>query len=237
MADKKTTSLVNFYEKMPKNLLTTSNNPHYDLHKIKVPFRMLIVGSSGSYKTGTLLNLINIMSDTWDKIVIITKNADEPLYRFLQTKIKGDQLQVLEGVDKIPDLDKFNKSENNLVVFDDLMLDNLKYVAQYFIRARKRNVSCVFIAQSYFGNGDKEFKNIRRNLNYIIVKKISGLRDLQLIMREYSLGLTKEEMVKLYERTTGKSLQDFLMIDLEATPEGRFRHNFDVIGDMAGFMA
>jgi hypothetical protein len=235
MTDKKT-NLVNFYEKMPKNLLTTSNNPHYDIHHIKVPFRMLIVGSSGSYKTGTLLNLINIMAGTWDKIVIITKNADEPLYRFLQTKIKGDQLEILEGIEKIPDLDKFNKADNNLVVFDDLMLDNLKYVAQYFIRARKRNVSCVFIAQSYFGNGDKEFKNIRRNVNYIILKKISGMRDLQLIMREYSLGLTKEEMVKLYEGTTGKSLQDFLMIDIDAPPEGRFRHNFDVIQDLPEFL-
>jgi hypothetical protein len=68
------------------------------------------------------------------------------------------------------------------------------------------------------------------------LKKISGMRDLQLIMREYSLGLTKEEMVKLYEGTTGKSLQDFLMIDIDAPPEGRFRHNFDVIQDLPEFL-
>jgi hypothetical protein len=43
-------------------------------------------------------------------------------------------------------------------------------------------------------------------------------------------------MVKLYERTTGKSLQDFLMVDIDAPPEGRFRHNFDVITDLPDFL-
>jgi hypothetical protein len=224
----KKAELVNFYSKMPKSLLNQTNNPNFDIHHIKIPFRMLIVGSSGSYKTGTLLNLINIMSDTFMTATIITKNADEPLYKFIQTKIPSTHLTIVEGVQNIPKLDEFDKKENHLVVFDDLMLDNLKDVAEYFIRARKQSVSCVFISQSYF-SPDKHFKLIRRNCNYIILKKISGMRDLNLIMREYSLNITKEEFVKLYESITNRSLTDFLMIDLDAPPNERFRHNFDAI--------
>lgn len=227
--NEKKAELINFYSKMPKTLLTQTKNPNFDIHHIKIPFRMLIVGSSGSYKTGTLLNLINIMSDTFMSVTIITKNADEPLYKYIQTKIPSTHLNIVEGVQNIPNLDEFDKSDNHLVVFDDLITEkNLKSVSEYFIRARKQNVSCVFITQSYF-SPDKDFKLIRRNCNYIILKKISGMRDLNLIMREYSLNITKEEFVKLYQSITNTSIMDFLMIDVDASPEERFRHNFQAI--------
>ena len=51
MEKKKTYNPVNFYKVIPKELLLQANNPNYDKHKIKIPFRMLICGSSGSYKT------------------------------------------------------------------------------------------------------------------------------------------------------------------------------------------
>lgn len=225
----KKAELINFYSKMPKNLLNHSNNPNFDIHHIKIPFRMLIVGSSGSYKTGTLLNLINVMHDTFMSITIITKNKDEPLYKYLESKIPSTHLNIYEGVENIPKLDEFDKKENHLVVFDDLITEkNLNYVAEYFIRARKQNVSCVFITQSYF-SPDKNFKLIRRNCNYIILKKISGMRDLNLIMREYSLNISKEEFVKLYEDITKENIMNFMMIDIDAPPEERFRFNFEKI--------
>ena len=67
--DKKV-KLTNFYETIDKKLLLPQKNPNYDIHGFKIPLRMLIVGSSGSYKTGTLLNVIKTMNDTFDKIVI-----------------------------------------------------------------------------------------------------------------------------------------------------------------------
>lgn len=218
----------NFYEKVPKKLLDKRPNPHYEEHGIKVPFRMLIVGSSGSGKTNTVLNLINAMPETFMSIHIITKNADEPLYRYLQTLIPADQLEILEGVENIPDLDKFDKKENHLVIFDDLILDDLREVGQYFIRARKLGVSCCFLSQSYI-NPDKNFKLMRRNCSYLILKKLGGMRDVATILREYSLGIDKKEFTKLYEKATGGGINDFLMIDNEAPPEQRFRFNYEPI--------
>ena len=50
-----------------------------------------------------------------------------------------------------PDLDKFDKKENHLVIWDDLVLEkNLKPVEEYYIRARKLNCSVIFLSQSYF---------------------------------------------------------------------------------------
>ena len=53
-------------------------------HKINLPFKMLIVGSSGSGKTQTLMNILKIMNGTFHNISIITKNKDEPLYNYLE---------------------------------------------------------------------------------------------------------------------------------------------------------
>ena len=46
------------------------------------PYRMLIIGSSGSGKTNTLLNLINEQEDV-DKIYLYAKDLSEHKYEFL----------------------------------------------------------------------------------------------------------------------------------------------------------
>jgi ABC-type lipoprotein export system ATPase subunit len=77
-------NVKNFYEaKDMKKFLDKRENPHFNEHKIKLPFRMLIVGCSGSGKTNTLLNLIYMMPDTFSQIVIVTACKDEPLYNIL----------------------------------------------------------------------------------------------------------------------------------------------------------
>ena len=72
--------IENLYEKIPKEMLDEAENPNYDLHKFKLPFRMCIVAPSGSGKTNFLINLLRLFScgskGTFSTITIITKNAD-----------------------------------------------------------------------------------------------------------------------------------------------------------------
>jgi ABC-type dipeptide/oligopeptide/nickel transport system ATPase component len=221
---------INWYEKIPKRFLTKSHNPHYDKHKIKIPFRMLIAGSSGSGKTNTLLSLLNIMPSTWEKIVIITKNKNEPLYEWLEDKLSKEDFKIQE-IDKegMPDLDKFDKTKNNLIVMDDLVGEkNQKPMEQFFLRSRKVGCSLVYISQSYYAVP----KMIRNNLNYIIIKQISSMKNLLMISREYDLGLDKKDLIEIYEDAT-KEKMGFLMIDLEANPKEKFRKNFDEIYEIA----
>ena len=49
------------------------------------PYRILIIGGSGSRKTNTLLNLIKEQDDT-DKMYLYTKDLSEPKYEYLVKK-------------------------------------------------------------------------------------------------------------------------------------------------------
>jgi hypothetical protein len=184
---------------------------------------MLIIGCSGSGKTHTFVNLLKVFSKTFQNIHVITKNKQEPLYQYLEEKIGKKGLIISEGISSLPDLDDYNKDEQSLIVLDDLVLEkNQKRITEYFIRCRKLNISVIYISQDYYSVD----KMIRRNLNYLIIKQVSSLRDLRLIMSEYSIGLDKEEMERLYKYcTSDKDIGSFLFIDMEDR-RYRFRKGF-----------
>jgi len=222
--------MVDFYKSMPKKFLLQSHNPIFKDHKLDLPFRMLIIGGSGAGKTQTLMNLIRIMNGTFNNIHIITKNKDEPLYNYLESKVDTG-LSITEGIDSAPNLDDFDKKEQSLIVMDDLVLEkNQKQLEQYFIRARKLNCSLVYLSQSYFAVP----KMIRMNLNYLIIKRLNTLQDLFRMMREYSLGVSKDVLVDLYQHSIQDNKQDFLLVDLDSEPKDRFRFNFLDVYDLNG---
>ena len=59
------------------------------------PYRILIIGGSGSGKTNALLNLINNQPDI-DKIYLYAKDTYEAKYQFLINKIFNDPLMILK---------------------------------------------------------------------------------------------------------------------------------------------
>ena len=212
--------MVDFYKSMPKKLLLQSHNPNFKDHKLNLPFRMLIIGGSGAGKTQTLMNLIRIMNGTFNNIHIITKNRDEPLYNFLESKVETG-LSITEGIDSAPNLDDFDKKEQSLIIMDDLVLEkNQKQLEQYFIRARKLNCSLVYLSQSYFAVPK--------------IKRLNTLQDLFRMMREYSLGVSKDVLVDLYQHSIQDNKQDFLLVDLDSEPKDRFRFIFLDVYDLNG---
>jgi len=153
MPPKKQAELKDWYKEIPKKYLLKQHNPHYETHKIKLPFRMIIAGNSGSGKTQTLLNLIYNMPDTFEKIFITTKCKDEPLYNFLEDKLKDKGLKITEGISELPDLDSLDKEQTSLIILDDLVNEPAKQqrpICDYFIRARKKNASLIYMTQSYY---------------------------------------------------------------------------------------
>lgn len=182
---------------------------------------MLICGNSGSYKTGTLLELIKRMDDTFEQIIICCKAKCEPLYEFLASRLS---IQFYEE-GKIPNIDEFKDGrKQTLIVFDDLVLmkDQSK-IAEFFIRSRKYNVSCIYISQSYY----KTPKIIRININYLILKKLPSTRDLKMVLSENSIGLNIDQLTNIYKNITSRSNLDFLLIDIDKV---HIRHNFlDII--------
>ena len=131
------------------------------------PYRILIIGSSGSGKTNTLLNLINEQKDI-DKIYLYAKDLSESKYEYLiknrenaGIKYLNDSKAFIECSNTMNDIyENINNYNSNrkrkiLIVFDDMIADfmtNKKFqllIKELFIRCRKLNISLVFITQSY----------------------------------------------------------------------------------------
>jgi DNA polymerase III delta prime subunit len=221
-------SLTNFYEhKGVKKYMKDNHNPNFNIHHIKVPFRMLIIGASGTGKTSTLLNLIKVMSNTFTRICIITKDKAEPLYQYLYDATGGKHGNVtIENFDEkgLPDLKEFHSDQNSLIVMDDLVNQSAKEqkpICDYFIRARKKGVSLVYISQSFYAIP----KMIRNNVSYIILKQVSSQRNLQMIVKDFSIGISKDKAMELYKDAT-QDFTSFLLLDLD-NPKQPFRKGFD----------
>ena len=122
------------------------------------PYRILIIGGSGSRKTNPLLNLINVQDDI-DKIYLYAKDLSDPL---IGIRYCNDPNAFIECsntmVDVYENMDDYNpsKKRKNLIVFDDMITENMtnkKYqviIKELFISRRKLNISLVFTTQSYF---------------------------------------------------------------------------------------
>jgi hypothetical protein len=222
--------LLDWYKEIPKKFLLKQHNPNFEIHGIKTPFRMLIIGGSGAGKTQTFLNILHNFGNTFNNIYIITKNKDEPIYNYLEDKLGDKGLTITEGIASAPSLESLDKDDQTLIVLDDLVLEkNQKSLEEYFIRARKLNCSLIYISQSYFAVP----RMIRQNLTYLVIKRLNTLKDLFRIMNEYSLGVDKKELKEIYDSATKENKQDFLLVDLEESPDNRFRKNFNEIFDIS----
>ena len=83
--------MINFDDYTNENKL--KHNPDWS-YIPDHPYRILIIGGSGSGKTNTLLNLINNQSDI-DKIYLYAKDLYEPKYQFLINKRESIGLKHL----------------------------------------------------------------------------------------------------------------------------------------------
>ena len=219
----------NFYEKKEVQCYNRKYvNPNFKYHQINIPFRMLVIGASGSGKTDILLNLLNMMTNTFNHIYLFTRNLDEPLYEYLIASISKDYLHCYEGLDELNRMDLNIAFEGQcLVIFDDLVLEkDQSKICELFIRGRKlgNGVSLCYLSQSYY----KIPKTIRLQSNYIILRNISSTRDLNMLLADSSLGVTKDILNTIYKGCVKKSITDFLFIDLNADPEKSFHKNFDI---------
>ena len=149
---------------------------------------MLIIGPSGSGKTNTLLQLIKNLHPI-DKIYIYAKDIGEEKYKFLINKREQAGLKNLNNSkgfieysddmdDVLDDINNYNKNRDKkvLIVFDSMIADieynkNFKrIIKELFYRARKINVSIIFITQYYF----RALKDARLNSTHYRIMKIGN---------------------------------------------------------------
>ena len=206
------------------------------------PFRMLIIGPSGSGKTNTLLHLINNLHPI-DKIYLYAKDIHEPTYECLINKREQAGIKNLNDPnafieysddmnDVLDDINNYNKNRHKkvLIVFDDMIADieynkNFKQIIkELFYRARKINVSIVFITQSNF----RALKDARLNSTHYIIMKINNKKELKRIAEEKSGHLDYKDFLKMYNYCTEEPYS-FMTRDARPTATMPFKKNFNDI--------
>ena len=204
------------------------------------PFRMLIKGRSGSGKTNVLLHLINNLHPI-DKIYLYAKDIHKSKYKYLINKREQAGIKNLDDPkafieysddmdDVLDDINNYNKNRDKkvLISFDDMIADieyNKKFkkiIKELFYKARKINVSVVFITQSYF----RTFKDARLNSTHYILMKIGNKKELKRIAEEKSSHLDYKDFLKIYNYYT-KEPYSFMTIDARRTATIPFNKNFD----------
>ena len=132
--------------------------------------------------------------------------------------------------DVLDDINNCNKNRDKkvLIVFDDMIADieyNKKFeriIKKLFYRARKINVSIVFIAQSYF----RALKDAGLNSTHYILMKINNKKELKRIAEEKSGHLDYKDFLKMYNYCTSEPYS-FMTIDTRPTATILFKKNFD----------
>ena len=181
--------MINFDNYVNENKTKHNKNwPYIPDH----PYRILIIGGSGSGKTNVLLNLIEKQPDI-DKIYLYAKDLYEAKYQYLikiREKVRidhhNDLRAYIEYSNDMRDVYKYinyyNPDRKNkiLIVFDNMIADMIhnkkldSIVTELFIRGRKLNISFVFMTQSYF-KIPKDFrlntKRFRLNTTHFFIAK------------------------------------------------------------------
>ena len=144
--------MINFDDYVNENKTEHNKNwPYIPDH----PYRIFIIGGSGSEKTNLLLNLIENQPGI-DKICLYAKDPYEAKYQYLINEREGvdinhsnDPKAFIEYLNDMHDvnrnIDDYNPNKENkiLIVFDDMFVDMIhnkklnSIVTELFIRGRK----------------------------------------------------------------------------------------------------
>lgn len=209
------------------------------------PFRMGIIGGTGTGKTNILLNLL-LKYIIFDKVYLYAKDLTEPKYIFMieffeklrirlekkmKKKHKDKEVQVeplLEIGNKIDDIinvDDLDKEKVNIIIFDDFVTEkDQDKIIDLFIRGRKKNCSIFYLSQSYFSIP----KNVRLQMNYFIIFNIPSRKELIELSKDHATDVEHKEFIKIYQECT-REPYSFLFIDNKSPACIKYRSGFDKI--------
>lgn len=175
-------------------------NPIRYKHAPKTPSRILICGPTGCGKTNLVLNLI-YQYLPWSDLWIFARDITESKYTTLRddcNEIKdANWFHMSNSIEDIPDVDALDGyPRHHVMVFDDFINANneeKKAINDLFIRGRKKNVTLIFLSQSFFNTS----KLLRLQCNYYCFFKFPDHREILEICK--SLFIDKDEFIGYYK--------------------------------------
>ena len=197
-----------------------------DSYILKWPFRMVIVGDSSRGKTNLVMYMIlsGKFFNQPDIIFYYGRNIEQDKIKYLKnisnkikSKIEYDFFVLENDPNNIPYADYYDNNSKTLVIFDDLMTVSknvLKRIVDHYIFGRQKNISCIFLSQSYI----EIDQSIRLNSNYMVIYEPKTRRCKKMVLLENNID--DNELFK--RNINGK--YDFLFIDKN---NDKYYNNFD----------
>jgi Poxvirus A32 protein len=235
---------MNLYELIPRKYLPKIEKYlNFEQTQLKLPLRAVVVGSSGGgakgAKTHAAIRDFILGVNNWRTVTLVLMTPDQPLWnwirdvfldleRRLNRSSHGAPITILteySSLEELPTVDEFpDLPGQHLLIVDDCLLEaksELNKVAEYYVRGRHKRVSPVFLAQDFY----KVPKLLRSNASLLMFKELKT-RDRNLILSEFSLGPSKQELAAMYDACRVRFTSNVFTIDLAApSPEYTFRCN------------
>lgn len=211
-------NVINFNQDQMKN-------KHHKL--LPNSIRGLIVGPSGCGKSNLLINLILQPGwIDWERLIVISPTAEQEVWdpvREFEDKNQRFLTIDFRDIDDAPDPEDLDEKYNNLIVFDDCMLENQKSAAKLFSRGRHKNADVLYLFQKY----TEVPKVIRDNCNFIILFNGIDGEAIRTIHRAWCTDVSLQDFQTWFSESTSKPYS-FVVIDL-SNRKKKYRMGFDKV--------
>ena len=232
--------MINFDEYTNENKIEHNLKwPHIPDH----PYRILIIGGSGSGKTNALLNLINNQPDI-DKIYLYAKDPYELKYQYLINKREkvgldhfNDPKAFMEYSydmqDVYKNIEDYNprKKRKVLRVFDDMIADmiNNNKLDSIVTNCLLGAENLIFLLYLLCNLILKCQKDVRLNSTHFFTMKIPNKRELRQIAFNHSSDIDFKDFMKIYKKYT-KEPYSFLVNDTTVPSDDPLRFRKNLLG-------
>jgi hypothetical protein len=190
--------------------------------------RYLIVGSTGSMKTNSALQIMLAHGPVWDTFTVCCLSLDEPLYRWLQDYVAEEKRQgrvkraiFCTDLKQLPLLQHYEKEKhlNHYVLINDMInssKEDLKLLDPWFMKSRKAGITLHVLSQDWV----RIPLFSRRNFTYAAFKNIN-VRQLKRIAGDVTSDIMPSGFVELSQHAIPRK-QDFFFVDKSSSSQGNF---------------
>jgi ABC-type oligopeptide transport system ATPase subunit len=201
----------------------------------KHPFRLLLVGSSGSGKSVVASHLLrNVYAGYFDRLIIFSPTAEEdPAYRGITKRQDYRKELVPREIDNLFQTQKSKvkaygkaKAPRMCILFDDVIAEN-KFMntpafMKCFFQSRHGSISVILCAQSYM----RVPRSARLNATDLILFPASESEIIR-IAKEYTPPHTKQKQFEELIKHATREKYSFLYIATLADEGQKYRRKFE----------
>lgn len=204
------------------------------------PFRMYIVGASGSGKSNFMLNLLTrdeFYKDYFDSILIISPTAAnlDDTYRVLKLEdehfypVEEEVLTTIMEIQesRIEEMGGKQHAPKTLVIMDDIVsykkFTNSPMLLKFAVMSRHWGISLFILSQAYH----RIPKSVRIQMTALVYFKGSN-RELEVLYEDFAApGASKKEFINTVAMATNKRY-NFFFVDVNRPHENRYRQNLTI---------